>query len=181
MKNFKTFFSSMLIGFLCFLLPNDANAVAFKCKNDSEYKVRLRAYDRGNWRSWVEFNPGGWGDFAKSVTRSTHTIEIEIMTESGWRHLYQGNHGSKAYTRIVQIIEVNEQPQLVWWDERFGGCRDAPPHPVHGGNSCLDKSGEFSWNNIVNINPSSLIKYSAKSLYKKSYNAARKGYKLFKG
>lgn len=123
-------------------------AVAFKMKNDSSSTFRARAFDRGEWRSWVTFNPGGWDDFAPGVKRREHNIEIDIWNGQEWVPIYRDHHGSKLWTRVVQVIEGPDGLYFAWWDEPGGGCRDAPPHPIQGGKTCLRPSGGWMWNEM---------------------------------
>ncbi|MCB0780059.1 MAG: hypothetical protein KDB96_15885 [Flavobacteriales bacterium] len=142
----------LMVGLLLLALQAEAFAVAFKMKNDASYSIRARAYDRGAWRSWVTFNPGDWGDFAPKVERTVHTVQFEVLTSSGWKRVYQGNHGSRMFTRVVQVIEGPDgDPAFLWWDEPGGGCRDMPPHPQRGGSTCLRESGWYwdtLWSNL---------------------------------
>lgn len=122
---------------ICF----DVEAVTFKLKNDSQYWLRARAFDRGQWRSWVEFAPGGWDVFALHVKRTEHDIEIQIWDGSQWMPLYYNHHGSRLFTRVVQVF--NDQKgniYFAWWDEP-PGCRGAPPYPGSGEGTCLKPSG----------------------------------------
>ena len=126
----------------------ELHAVAFKLKNDTEFYLKARCFDRGNWRPWVEFPPGGWGDFAPKVTRSDHTVQIQIRVDGEWIDFYYGNHGSRVFTRIVQIAgDSNNNLYIAWWDEP-PHCRDAPPNLFTGGYSCLKPSG-WLWGNAV--------------------------------
>jgi hypothetical protein len=135
--------TGLVIAFALTAMPGICNAVAFKMKNDSQYHLRARCYDRGQWRGWVQFSQGGWGDFATSVTRAEHSIEIQIWNGNGWQRLYYGNHGSRMFTRIVQVYSnYNGEIYLLWWDEP-PGCRDSPPHPERGGSTCLKTSGWY--------------------------------------
>lgn len=131
----------MLLG--CLLLSSKVEAVAFKMKNDSQYTLRARVYDRGAWRPWVVFSPDGWGDFATNVKRAEHTVEIQIWDGYQWQPLYWNNHGSKICTRVVQAFNDNDgNIYFAWWDEQpFTGCRQAPPDPWSGGSTCLKPSG----------------------------------------
>lgn len=137
---------------LCLLmsagLSTETFAVAFKLKNDASFTVRVRAYDRGEWRPWVKFAPGGWGDFAQKVERSSHTIQLEKWVGGGWERVYQGNHGSRMFTRVLQVVDAPDgSPLLAWWDER-PGCRSMPPHPERGGSTCLKESGGWYWKTL---------------------------------
>jgi hypothetical protein len=111
-------------------------------KNDSRNILRVTVYDRGQWRPWVTFRPGGWGDFAREVQRGEHSVAIDIWVDgNGWRPLYRKNHGSRLYTRIVQVFNDSQgRIYFAWWDEP-PGCRGAPPHPSAGGRTCLKPSG----------------------------------------
>lgn len=117
-----------------------AEAVAFKLKNDTSHTVRSRVLDRGAWRDWVSFGPGGWGDFAKKVKRAEHDVEIDIWADGAWRPLYRNHHGSRLFTRIVQVVEQLGYISFQWWDEP-PDCRDAPPPPGTPNTTCLRSSG----------------------------------------
>lgn len=130
---------------------NSSFAVAFKLMNDTNFTVRARAHDRGEWRGWVEFTPGGWGDFAKKVKRTKHKIEIDIKKGMEWYPLYRGKHGSKLWTRVVQLIVAGDKIGIQWYDERGGGCRDKPPLQGHRDESCLKKSGDLLAMKIIKI------------------------------
>ncbi len=125
-----------------------SHAVAFKLKNDSSQTLRMRVHDRGDWRPWVMARPGFWGDVAPGVKRTNHAVQVQVLVWAGvyaiWVPYYQGMHGSRSWTRILQIFDNDAERYnvgKVWWDERGRGCRDMPPHPVSGGNSCLKPSG----------------------------------------
>lgn len=146
MKAILSFFVLLLV------FASDMHAVAFKLCNHSSQTFRARVYDRDVWRGFVEFGPDGWGDFAPGVTRSEHTVEIQILTASGWKEFYYGNHGSKLWTRIVQIYETPDGTlQMRWWDERGRKCRDAPPHPTSHRSTCLDSSGGGHFKSIAKL------------------------------
>lgn len=122
-------------------LPSVSEAVAFKMKNDSQYTLRVTVHDRGRWRPWVVFRPGDWGDFATQVKRTEHDVRIEIWNGQGWNPLYANHHGSRMFTRIVQVFnDVQGRIYFAWWDEP-PGCRGAPPYPGTGGRTCLKPSG----------------------------------------
>jgi hypothetical protein len=144
---------------LCY--PSSANAVAFKMKNDSKYTLRARCFDRGSWRNWVVYRPGGWGDFAPKVKRREHSVEIQVWNNGVWQPLYYNHHGSRMFTRVVQAFnDYNGRVYFVWWDEP-PGCRGAPPYPGTRRSTCLKPSGWLkSW--LRGFAQGNLLKYATK-------------------
>ena len=130
----------LLIGYV--VLPPEADAVAFKMANYSSHTLRMRIYDRGEWRPWVQCPPGFWGDVAKSVKRTEHSVEIDVWTGNGWRPYYRNHHGSRAFTRVVQALDAGQGIVFAWWDEP-PGCRDWPPRPWVQEGTCLRRAGWY--------------------------------------
>jgi hypothetical protein len=133
----------ILILLVLFVSFRNVYAVAFKVQNDTEYTFGVRIFDRGSWRPRIICYPGFWGDVATSVERADHTVQIQILINNQWRDFYYGNHGSKMFTRIIQLVQSGHQMGIAWWDEP-PGCRDQPPHPIlrpYG--SCLKSSGWY--------------------------------------
>ena len=124
-----------------------ANAVAFKLKNSTPYAIRAKVFDRGNWRSYVSISPGQCKVFGESVTRSEHSVVIQMKTEEGWKTIYKDNHGSRMMTRIVRVVESDDGYYFAWYDEP-PGCRDCPDSDGHG---CLYKSGWVNLKNAIKV------------------------------
>jgi hypothetical protein len=127
-----------------------AAAVAFKLKNDSSITVRARVHDRGQWRPWVTFQPGGWAVFAPKVKRTEHDVEIDVWEGGRWQPIYRNHHGSRFFTRVVQVVQYSgdDKVYFAWWDEP-PGCRDAPPRPGTNDKTCLKPSGGWLWKKLV--------------------------------
>lgn len=140
----------LVVMLLATLVARPAEAVAFKLKNDTSLTLRARVHDRGQWRSWVTFQPGGWGDFATSVKRTEHDVAIDVWQGNHWEPLYRNHHGSRLFTRVVQVIQYSGDNKLyfAWWDEP-PGCRDAPPRPGTNDRTCLQESGGWLWRKLV--------------------------------
>ncbi len=132
----------VVVAVAALLMVREAGAVAFKLKNDSSFTVRARVYDRNAWRPWVTFQPGAWGDFATKVKRTKHDVEIDVWRNGQWDPLYRRQHGSRLFTRVVQVFARNGDLYFAWWDEPpFIHCRDAPPPIGSNGHTCLKPSG----------------------------------------
>ena len=127
----------------------ECHAVAFKMYNETDFKVRARAYDRAAWRDWVEFNANAWGVFAANVERTDHQIQLEVWSEKDrtWVPFYDNKHGSRIFTRVIHLTGSNSERRLsvAWYDEA-PGCRDKPPCAENSYKSCLNRSGVL--NNI---------------------------------
>lgn len=133
-----------VVALIIVAFPKSAHAVAFKVRNNSNLTLRVRVHDRGNWRPWVVCPPTFWGNVASSVKRTEHAVQVDVQTQGpnrryrSWAPLYRGHHGSRMWTRILQVIG-NPQGGTIfaWWDEPGGGCRDMPDRP----GTCLKRSG----------------------------------------
>lgn len=141
MRKNLAFCYSIMLGVLLSMQPREAEAVAFKMKNDSQHTLRMTVYDRGQWRPWVVCAPGFWGDVATSVKRTEHSVAIDYWDGRNWQPLYRNDHGSKMFTRVAQAFNDSQgNVYFAWWDEP-PGCRDAPLSIGTGGSTCLKPSG----------------------------------------
>jgi hypothetical protein len=125
---------------LCLIInlafSKNANAVAFKLENSTRYSIRAKVYDHGTWRSYVTVNPGEFRDIATEVERTEHAVVIQMLTNNGWQTVYSNHHGSRLFTRVVQVSENGNSFYFSWWDEH-PGCRDSPSTP----GTCLTPPG----------------------------------------
>lgn len=150
--------------FTMLFLSNSAFAVTFKCMNDTKYTFRMRVHDRGIWRPWVTISSNSFEYVAPKVERTKHSVEIEMLINRKWELVYSNKHGSKAWSRIAQIIEIDGDIALLWWDEPGGGCRDWPINPNKGRyKSCLKPSGDW-WGASPKKAFMSAVKWGGKSL-----------------
>ena len=135
-------------GALFFTAAQEAQAVAFKCHNQTNLKFRMRVQDRGEWRPWAEMPSGYWECPAKSVKRTEHNVEIDVWTtnrdnsKTEWVPFYRGQHGSRVFTRIIHLYQDPQGNVVMTWYDEPAGCRGKP---VWDGrktdDGCLAKSG----------------------------------------
>lgn len=137
-----------IVSTLPFAGVQEVQAVAFKCHNQTNLKFRMRVHDRGEWRDWQEMGKGYWGDTAKKVKRTEHTVEIEVWTTNRennrveWIPFYRGDHESRRFTRIVHLYQDQQGNVVMTWYDEPPGCRGKPAwdgQKTHDG--CLAKSG----------------------------------------
>lgn len=121
--------------FLLTIASYTAKAVAFKVENSTSYLIRVKVYDRGEWRKYVQVKPGECKVVASSVERTRHDVVIQMLTEEGWKTMYSKNHGSRVFTRLVHLTEYDNRFYFTWWDEP-PSCRDCPSQT-----GCLRPSG----------------------------------------
>ncbi len=127
-------------------VTNEAQAVSFKCHNQTDLKFRMRVHDRGQFRPWVEMPQNYWDCPAKSVKRTDHAVEIDVWTAKNgkeqWVAFYRGTHGSYTFTRVIHLFKSNNGNIVMAWHDEPPGCRDKP---VWDGqkvsNGCLIESG----------------------------------------
>lgn len=107
-----------------------AEAVAFKCHNQTNQTFRFRVHDRGAWRKWETMQPGYWACPGPMVKRTKHRIQIDVETtkdgKKQWVPFYRGTHGSKVFTRIIHLYNKKaEEISMEWYDEP-PSVRDKP-------------------------------------------------------
>jgi hypothetical protein len=142
----RNLFRGFLLAGCSLAAVNEAEAVAFKCHNQTDLKFRMRVHDRGNWRPPVEMPPTYWECPARGVERKNHAVEIDVWTakegREQWVPFYRGTHGSHTFTRIVHLFRDNSGNVVMAWHDEPPGCRDKPVWNGQGvSNGCLIASG----------------------------------------